>query len=128
MALYPLEEFKSLVKADNWMYFNTKLPFNTLDNLEWEDSDFLNVLYGLTDYDFQRTVNNCKIENYPYADVVVADQYEIYWDTENLVRLGHKLISSTTVILSLKIAIISNEHGRMSGVVTVHPSGSSWRG
>jgi len=125
MALYQLDEFKSLLASDNWAYFNRRLPIQTLDNLGWEDSDLLTMLFGLSDNDFQHTVPKCKIENYPHADYVDADQYEIYWDTENLVR--QTLITETTLCMSLKIAIITNKYGRISGLVTLKPSGSSWR-
>jgi hypothetical protein len=125
MALYQLDEFKQLLASDNWCYFNRRLPIQTLDNLGWEDSDLLTMLFGLTDDDFQHTVENCKIENYLHADYVDADQYEIYWDTEELVR--QTLITNTTLCMSLKIAIIKNEYGRICGIVSLKPSGSSWR-
>lgn len=125
MALYNLNEFKSLLASGNWMYFNERIPHKTLDNLSWDDDYLIQVLSGLSASDFQHTVNDCKIENYPYADIVDADQYELFWDTDNHVR--QTSINNKTISLSLKIAIISNEHGRISGIVTFKPSGSSWR-
>jgi hypothetical protein len=121
MALYQLDDFKSLLSSDNWDYFNRRRAFGTLDKLEWEDDYFLTVLCSLTENDFQKTVPNCKIEDYLFAEYVDADQYELHWDEESHVRTS---LEGATVSLSLKIAIITNEHGRIAGIVTLHTSGT----
>lgn len=124
MALYPLNEFKSLVASSNWSYFNERRPHKTLDELGWEDDYFIRVLYGLSEDDFQKTVKDRKINNYPHQDIVDADQYEIHWDIKNCV--GRKDPTNSTISLSLKIAIITNQFGRIAGIVSLKPSGSSW--
>lgn len=122
MALYHLNDFKELLASDNWCYFNRRRAIGTLDTLEWEDDYFLTVLDGLTEDDFQKTVANCKIEDYPFAEYVDADQYEIHWDVDEHAR--RQFITDSTVSLSLKIAVITNEHGQIAGVVTFHTSGT----
>lgn len=122
MALYQLDDFKRLVGSDNWCYFNRRRAIGTLDKLEWEDDYFLLVLCNLTEDDFQKTAPTCKIEDYPFAEYVDADQYEIHWDEENRVR--RTSLVGATVSLSLKIAIITNEQGQIAGLVTLHTSGT----
>ena len=121
MALYQLTDFKKLLGSDNWTYFNRRRAIGTLDKLEWEDEYFLTVLSSLTDNDFQKTVLTCKIEDYPFAEYVDADQYEIHWNEESHIRTT---LEHATVSLSLKIAIITNRHGQIAGVVTLHTSGT----
>lgn len=122
MALYSLVDFKKLLASENWSYFNRRRAIGTLDNLNWADKYFLTVLNSLTEDDFQKTVATCKIEDYPFAEYVDADQYEIHWDEEEHVR--RPSLVNSTLSLSLKIAIITNDHGQIAGVVTLHTSGT----
>lgn len=122
MALYSLDDFKKLLASENWSYFNRRRAIGTLDNLNWADKYFLTVLNSLTEDDFQKTVATCKIEDYPFAEYVDADQYEIHWDEEEHVR--RPSLVNSTLSLSLKIAIITNDHGQIAGVVTLHTSGT----
>lgn len=122
MALYQLNDFKKLLSSENWCYFNRRRAIGTLDHLNWDDEYFLTALNGLTEDDFQKTVAKCKIEDYPFAEYVDADQYQLHWDEEEHVR--RPSLVGSTVCLSLKIAIITNEHGQIAGVVTLHTSGT----
>ena len=122
MAIYRLNDFKNLLATENWDYFNRRRSIATLDKLDWSDDYFLTFLNSLVEEDFQKTVSNCKIEDYPFAEYVDADQYVVHWDVDEHVR--RQLITGSTLSLSLKIAIITNEHGQIAGVVTIHTSGS----
>lgn len=122
MAIYHLKDFKNLLTSDNWSYFNRRRSIATLDKLDWSDDYFLTFLNGLVEEDFQKTVTNCKIEDYPFAEYVDADQYEIHWDVDEHVR--RQSITGSTLSLSLKIAIITNDHGQIAGIVTIHTSGT----
>ena len=103
MALYQLNDFKKLLTSGDWTYFNRRRAIGTLDKLEWEDDYFLLVLDNLTENDFQKTVSTCKIEDYPFAEYVDADQYEIHWNEEELIR--QPSLEGATVSLSLKIIV-----------------------
>lgn len=124
MALYPLEDFKSLILSSSWRYLNENRAFRTLDKLDWNDNNLVQMLNGLHPNDYQKTVQNCKINDFVNADFVDADQYEIHWDEETGIR--HPAPTNTTISLSLKIAIMTNSQGQLAGVVTFHLSGSPW--
>ena len=120
MALYKLEEFKSLVRSDECYCFNTSRANRTIEKLEWDDADFSKMLCGLAPSDFQKTVARCKVNDLQGYSVVNADQYEIHWDEDNGVRRNHP--GNGTVSLSLKIAIVCDDQGTCAGVVTFHIS------
>jgi hypothetical protein len=124
MALYSLEVFKELLLASSWCYLNEKRAFDTLDKLGWDHDNLLQVLSQLHKEDFQKTVPNCKINDYIGVDYVPADQYEIHWDEEGNFR--RPISTRTTTSLSLKIAIMTNTEGQAAGLVTIHLSGSAW--
>lgn len=124
MALYPLEEFKSLVLSSNWTFLNEERPFRTLEKLDWNKDNLAQVLNGLHQDDFQKTVPKCKINNFVSEDFVIADQYEVHWDENEGARQPYQ--TNTTVSLSLKIAIMTNSEGQLAGIVTFHLSGSPY--
>lgn len=95
-----------------------------MDKLDWNDNNLVQMLNGLHPNDYQKTVRNCKINDFVDADLVDADQYEIHWDEEAGIR--HPKSTDTTISLSLKIAIMTNPQGQLAGVVTFHLSGSPW--
>lgn len=124
MALYSLEDFKSLVLSSRWRYLNENRAFRSLDKLDWKDDNFVQVLNGLHQNDFQKTVPKCRINDFVGVDYVDADQYEIHWDEDAGIRQPYS--TNMTISLSLKIAIITNPQGQLAGVVTFHLSGSQW--
>ena len=121
MALYPLNDFKALVSASAWDYLNRNRAFRTLDRLGWAEATLEQLLLALHFDDFQKTVSNCKINDFENQDYVAADQYEIHWDETNCARSAHS--SNQTISFSLKIAIVTSSQGPLSGLVTFHLSG-----
>lgn len=122
MAIYNLEEFKSLVKANRWHYLNERRTFKHLDKLDWSDEDFTTMLDCLTTDDFKKSFSNNKVNDYPNLDYVDADQFVIHWDMDEHVRKDRA--SSSTLELSMKIAVISDAIGNLSGIVDFHLSSS----
>ena len=124
MALYPLTEFKALVTAGVLDYLNTRRVSNTLDKLEWNKVQLMQLLAQLEDSDFQKTVPKCKVNDLEGIDLIDADQYEVHWDEDTITRQPSSF--TATVSLSLKIAIFKDSQGRKAGLVTAHLSGSPW--
>ena len=123
MALYSLNDFQTLVSASAWDYLNLYRATQTLDILSWANADLEELLLALHTDDFQKTVPNCKINDFENQDYVDADQYEIHWDETNCARCAYP--SNKTLSFSLKIAIVTSLQGPLSGLVTFHFSGSS---
>jgi hypothetical protein len=118
MALYPLQDFQALVASTKWCYLNERRAFRALDNLGWTDDDLAKLLCGINPSDFQKTVPNCAIQDFPGEDLVNADQYAVYWDEDTGTSCGD--IYKATVSLSVKIAIMTTPDGQSAGVVTFH--------
>lgn len=124
MSFYSLTDFKTLVTSGNLDYLNTRRLFNTLDKLDWDEAQLMQMLTQLEDGDFQKTVHNCRVNDLEGSDLIHADQYEVHWDEETRTRQPSSL--TATVSLSLKIAIFTDSQGRKAGLVTTHLSGSPW--
>lgn len=126
MELYPLDDFKQLVGAERWFYLNERRIYKFLDRLNdelgWTDENIKEVLLGLSADDFQRTVRDCKVANFPGKLHVDADQYEIHWDIE--AKIGRQDVTVNTFSFSLKIIIDVDVDGAFAGIVTFHASGS----
>jgi hypothetical protein len=122
MAIYNLEEFQILVKATRWHYLNERRTFKHLDKLNWSDEEFTIMLSSLTVKDFKKSFQNNKVNDYPGLDYVDADQFVIHWDMDEHVRKDRA--SDSTMELSMKIAIIRDTLGNLSGIVDFHLSGS----
>lgn len=130
MALYPLNDFKSLVSSENWTYFNEKRPFRHLEKLGWGRGELVDVLCSLEPADFRKTFQAQIVNTLPNMDTIDADHYVIHWDMDEWVRRTDAWVqghypSLSTVELSIKIAIAQNEDGQLAGVVTFHES-NSW--
>lgn len=124
MPLYSLTDFKALVNSGILDYLNTRRLFNTLDKLDWDEVQLMQLLTQLENSDFQKTVTNCRVHDLEGIDLIHADQYEVHWDEETRTRQSSSL--TATVSLSLKIAIFTDSQGRKAGLVTTHLSGSPW--
>lgn len=123
MALYVLQDFQNLVASSKWSYLNKRRAHNNLDKLDWSDVDLARLLSSLSPNDFQKTVLNCKINDFPGQDYIDADQYEIHWNEITSNREPNSTRNGT-FSLSLKIAIMNIEQNQSAGVVTFHLSGS----
>lgn len=119
--LYDLTAFQALVLSSDWCYLNERRAFRTKDKYGWTDEDIADILCALIEADFDKSVPNCKINEHPKLDYVDADQYRIYWD--EVARCRRSQHGSSTVELSLKIAIVTDADGKAAGLVTLHPSG-----
>ena len=122
MAIYKLEEFQNLVKATRWHYLNERRTFKHLDKLEWSDEDFIKMLYGLIPDDFNKSFLNNKVNDFPGLDYVDADHFVVHWDMDDNVRRDKA--GSSTMELSIKIAVIKDGLGNLAGIVDFHLSGS----
>jgi len=130
MAIYPLEDFKQLVRSCKWTYFNERRPLFHLENLEWGDEELADVLCSLEPEDFKKSFMNQIVHNLPGIDTVDTDSYVINWDYDEWVRRSYAWVSGrnfpiSTLELFFKIAILQNEKGQMAGVVSFHPSNSA---
>lgn len=130
MAIYSLEDFKSLINSASLIYCNEGRTFRHLRNLGWNDKELVDVLSNLTSNDFRKTFKDQIVNNLPGRDTISADHYVIHWDLEEWVRRSDEWVqrhypSLTTVELSIKIAIVQNGTGQLAGVVTFHPSNSN---
>lgn len=130
MAIYSLDEFKTLVSSTNWSYFNEARTFKHLLKLDWGDDELVNVLCSLdSKEDFRKSFYNQIVNDLPGKLTVNADHYIIFWDTDDWVRRTYDWVKRqnypiSTVELSIKIAIVENEVGQLAGVVNFHLSGS----
>lgn len=130
MAIYPLEDFKTLVRSATWTYFNEARPFRHLRKLGWGREELADVLCSLEPADFRKTFTDQIVHNLPGKDTIHADHYVINWDMEEWVRRTDAWVqghypSLSTVEFSIKIAIAPTPTGRLAGVVTFHDS-NSW--
>lgn len=130
MALYSLEEFKSLVSSASWSYFNERRPFKHLEKFGWGDDELVDVLCGLDTDDFRKTFKNQAVNDLSGIVTIDADHYVMHWDLDEWIRRSDEWVqghypSLSTVELSIKIAIMKNETGQLAGVVTFHES-NSW--
>jgi hypothetical protein len=129
MPLHDLKTVQALVAVDQWFYLNEVdgrswygEAWKFMDRMGWEDADAKAMFLGLTDFDFQKTVSNCRIHALPGIGYIDADQYEIHWDDENQCR--HNKPQPGCISISLKIALIQDDDGSCMGLVTMHSSGS----
>jgi hypothetical protein len=123
MRYCSLEDFKALVRAGNWGFLNERRAFKTKDKLGWTDNNVAEMLLGLDEAkDFQKTVRDCKVNDFPGQEFVDSDQYEIHWDEE--AKIGKRGPMPGTVSLSMKIAVVQEADGYFAGLVTFHISGS----
>lgn len=118
--LYCLEFFKEQIRNDRWGIFNTRRTERSLDTLDWDYNTLRILLLNLQTFSFQKTVSNCTVNDLDGYEELDSDQYCVCWDEDNSVSVRE--ISKATVILSLKIAVIEDSEGVLSGVVTFHPS------
>lgn len=130
MAIYSLEDFKSLVISEKWTYFNENRAFKHLNKLNWGDGELANVLCSLDSReDFRKSFTDQIVNDLPGKETVHADHYVINWDIEEWTRKSYEWVRRnnypiSTVELSIKIAIVQNETGQLAGVVNFHTSGS----
>jgi hypothetical protein len=127
MASYSLEEFKELVAASNWSYFNETRPFKHLEKLGWGKDELVDVLLSLHTNDFKKSFPNERVHHLLGRDTIPADQYVIFWDIDEWVRRSYAWVQGhypcySIVELSIKIAIAPNGTGNLAGVVTFHDS------
>jgi hypothetical protein len=123
MAYCSLEEFKTLVREGSWAYLNERRAFKTKEKLGWSDNDVAEMLLGLNGQkDFQKSVSNRRVNDFPGHEFIDADQYEIHWHVEE--RVGKSGPMPGTISLSLKISVAADADGRFAGLVTFHISGS----
>lgn len=120
--LYCLSFFQLQVKNSNWYVFNERRVDRTLDILSWNDDDLVKLMLGIRNHCFQKTVRSCKVNDLHGYETVDGDQYEVHWDEENHIALTS--LQGASISLSLKLAIVSDDQGIASGLVTIHPSGS----
>lgn len=123
MRYCSLEEFKALVRDGNWVYLNERRAFNTKEKLGWTDNEVAEVLLGLDgEKNFQKSVKECKVNDFPGQEFIDSDQYEIHWN--EVERVGKREPMRGTVSLSMKIAVAEDADGFFAGLVTFHISGS----
>jgi hypothetical protein len=119
---YELSVFQELVRAESWGYLNEARPRRTKEKLQWSDDEVAALLCGLVAGDFQRSVPDCEVHDCGELEYVTADQYRIFWDETSHSRSPRW--TRDTLELSLKIAIVEDDEGKVAGVVTLHLSGS----
>lgn len=120
VPLYCIEFFKQHLKDGNWQLFNKIRVVRALRDLDWDADDMKAVLLSIKSGCFQKTVPDRIVTDLPGYDTVVADQYLVHWDEDE-----KKCVSDyhlATVSFSLKVAVISDDLGELSGVVTFHLS------
>lgn len=118
-----LDEFKTLVREGNWAYLNERRAFKTKEKLGWTDDNVAEVLLALNErQDFQKSVSDRKVNDFPGHDFIDADQYEIHWHEEE--KVGKRGPMPGTVSLSLKITVAEDADSRFAALVTFHISGS----
>ncbi len=120
--MYCLEYFKQYVKKDEWVFFNLKRPLANLEKLDWSESNLRDVLLGIRNSNWQKTVKDCIVNDLEGYRTIDSDQYEVHWHEENCISMSRP--QNGTVSLSMKIAVISDVNGECSGVVTFNTSGS----
>lgn len=120
--LFCLEFFKQQVRDGNWDSFNKRRIEANLEKLEWDYHHLRDFLLGIK-WGFQRTVDNCQVHDIEGYEMVNADQYEVHWD--EVAREARPSMRRETIPLSVKIAVISDEQGVISGAVTFHTSGAA---
>ena len=118
--LYCLEFFKTQLRIDQWQLFNERRASENMDKLDWSFHDLKKMLLGMRTFCFQKTVPNCTVNDLYGYETLDSDQYCVYWDEET--SQCTRDYSSATVSLSLKIAVIEDDEGSLSGVVTFHLS------
>ena len=119
-AAYCLQEFKNLISEGHWGYFDKRMAYKTLDDLDWENEQLVEVLGRLDSDDYQKTFPDCEVHNLPGQLTIHGDQYGIYWHPETKTR--RRGPEDGTLALSLKIAIATRSNGICAGIVTLHPS------
>lgn len=120
-----LHDLQELVRKGAWNYMNTRRTYRHLDDLDWGEEHVIRVLLALEPTDFEKTVPNCKVhERWCPEDLVLADQYCIPWDLENHCRAPDHV--AYPFALSIKLSLVKESNGDLTGVVTFHPSGTSW--
>lgn len=117
--LYCLRYFKEALQAGNWHICNENSIEKALDNLGWNYKNVASVLLSLTNSDFQKTRENMIVNDLPGYDALDCDQYHIHWSDETKSRVGEH--QDWDVGISLKIAVIVDDEGILSGLVTFHP-------
>lgn len=127
-ALYDLTVLQTLIGTGDWDYLNERSDRQwlghakkTLEKLEWDEADLVEVLRELTPEDWQKTVPDCAIHNLPGVEFIDADQYEIHWDEYENCRRG--VWTGNCTSLSLKLALVRDASGEYAGLVTLHLSG-----
>lgn len=125
--LYDLAVFKALVVDGRWNIWNPRAE-KWKDELKWTDpmmEFFLNSIQGVqqqTKRDFSKVVPDCTVTLLPGVDVVDVDLYAVWWDESLHCRCRPGTQGARE--FSVKIAIVPDVDGGLSGVVSFHPSGS----
>ncbi|TKC81629.1 type II toxin-antitoxin system MqsR family toxin [Trinickia terrae] len=129
MPYFDLTRLQELVSKDCWDFLNEVdgrswfgRAWKLMDDLGCTNEDVKAVLLGLTPADFQKTRFDCAVSTLPGHPTVIADQYEIHWDDEKRRRVERPLCGC--ISLSLKVTVVEDENGDLTGLVTLHSSGS----
>lgn len=125
--LYDLATFQALVASGRWNIWNTRAE-EWKEELLWSDDDmefFLNSIQGVQQQvkrDFRKVVPDCTVTLLPGVSAVDVDLYVVWWDESRHCRCRQDTPGARE--FSVKIAIVPDVDGSLSGVVSFHPSGS----
>lgn len=116
--LYCLRFFKEAIRNRLWQLFHRREAEKCMDKLEWNYHDLAEFLLAIHTGCFQKTIPQCEINEVEGYEFIDSDQYHAYWDEDN--KKCVSINGSWTVSLSFKIAVIVDDEGTLSGVVTLH--------
>jgi len=125
---YDLEKLKNLIRSGAWGYLNTDRIDRTLDDLGWTDQNVALLICALSPErtvnggDFVKVTDNCKIAHLAGVPTVDADQYRIFWDEAAGKRMETYAVGSSSEFF-VKIAVVEDDQGELTGVVSFHLSG-----
>lgn len=119
MELYDLIEFQTLIRTNGVHLFNQKNTNNFMYTNNWTTQDIENVLLELTKADYDKSINNNKLDN-PLRGVKMlnADVYKIKCCSENKKRATAE--TEITIDIYIKLAIQTDWKGRQAGTISFH--------